>query len=441
MDDSTRPRRIPATRLGRATRLGGMAAGVAGSMALGGLSDLGRGRRPALRELLLTPGNLTRITAELARMRGAAMKLGQLISMETGEMLPPELAAIMARLREGADFMPPGQLKQVLTSEWGAGWLKDFATFGPRPIAAASIGQVHRATLKDGREVAVKVQYPGVARSIDSDVSNVGALIRMSGLLPKGFGIAPYLAEARTQLHEETDYLAEAAHLDAFRGLLAGVTRFAIPEGIATLTTPRVLTMTFLPGTPVEEAENQPQEVRDRIATDLIDLTLSELLAFGLMQTDPNFANYRFDAQAGRIVLLDFGATRALSPETTARYRQMLEAGRSGDRAGLSAAAASLGLTEEATAPHHRAAILAMVEEAFSAITGTETYDFGDTWLLGDLQRRGIALAEDGFVPPPVPMDVLFIQRKLAGMVLLATRLKARVPVRALLDRHLATSG
>ncbi|NKX42483.1 AarF/ABC1/UbiB kinase family protein, partial [Rhodobacteraceae bacterium R_SAG2] len=104
-------------------------------------------------------------------MRGAAMKLGQLLSMDAGDILPQEFAVILSRLRAEADFMPPRQLKQVLDQNWGEGWQKQFRRFDVRPIAAASIGQVHRAILPDGRDVAVKVQYPGIAQSIDSDLS------------------------------------------------------------------------------------------------------------------------------------------------------------------------------------------------------------------------------------------------------------------------------
>ena len=176
---------VPSHRLSRFGRLGGMTAGIAGNMAMGALAQLGQGQRPKARDLLLTPRNITRVAEQLAQMRGAAMKIGQLVSMDSGEVLPPELAQIMARLRDDAHFMPPAQLKQVLNTEWPANWLRAFRKFDVRPIAAASIGQVHRAQLKGGRDLAIKVQYPGVAKSIDADVANVGALMRMSGLLPK----------------------------------------------------------------------------------------------------------------------------------------------------------------------------------------------------------------------------------------------------------------
>ena len=189
--DDRSPLAVPAKRLTRLGQLGAMTAGVAGNMAANGVVQLGRGQRPSMRGLLLTPSNISRVDDQLAKMRGAAMKIGQLMSMDTGDVLPPELAQIMARLRDNAHSMPPAQLKQVLNTEWKERWLADFAKFDVHPIAAASIGQVHRSQLKAGRDMAIKVQYPGVAKSIDSDVANVGVLMRMSGLLPKGFELAP----------------------------------------------------------------------------------------------------------------------------------------------------------------------------------------------------------------------------------------------------------
>ncbi|MEO1790367.1 MAG: AarF/ABC1/UbiB kinase family protein, partial [Pseudomonadota bacterium] len=271
----SRPVAIPQTRLSRLARLGTMASGVAGGMAVEGVRQLGRGERPELRDLLLTPSNISRVTDQLARMRGAAMKVGQLVSMDTGDVLPPELAQIMARLRAEADHMPPKQLKSVLNATWGPDWLKPFRRFDVRPIAAASIGQVHRAQTRDGRDLALKIQYPGVRRSIDSDVTNVGALIKVSGLLPPGLDMGPLLDEARKQLHEETDYAREGAQLRRFGALMADVPDVVLPELAEDLTTETVLAMSFVAGTPVEEMADAPQEVRDRIGASTVSVVRS----------------------------------------------------------------------------------------------------------------------------------------------------------------------
>ncbi|NBD30322.1 MAG: AarF/ABC1/UbiB kinase family protein [Alphaproteobacteria bacterium] len=428
---------VPSHRLGRSVRLGGLAMGLAGRMARDGLAGLGRGQRPDRRDLLLTPANLHRITNELARMRGAAMKVGQLVSMDAGAILPPDLAEIMARLRDGADFMPPKQLKSVLNAAWGPDWLRRVAQFDVRPIAAASIGQVHKARLRDGRRIAIKVQYPGIARSIDSDVANVGSLIRLSGLAPRGLELAPLLAEARAQLHAETDYAAEATHMSRFADLLSDDPRFALPRPLPELTTQTVLTMDFVTGTPIEALSEAPQARRDHAVEALFDLLLREIFVFGLVQTDPNFGNYLHDDETGQIALLDFGATRALAPWVVAAYGALIRTGMAGRRDDMVTAAIRLGLLDDSLRPDHRARVIAMMETAFVDLRQHPVYDFSDQRLAQTLQAEGMALVQEGLAPAPPPADVLFLQRKIGGLYPLAARLGARVPLHDLLDRHL----
>jgi predicted unusual protein kinase regulating ubiquinone biosynthesis (AarF/ABC1/UbiB family) len=428
---------VPSSRISRLTRLGAMTAGVAGNMAWNGAAQMGQGRRPSLRSLLLTPGNVSRIADQLAQMRGAAMKVGQLVSMDTGDVLPPELTEIMGRLRQDAHFMPPRQLKEVLERNWPTGWLTQFRHFDVRPMAAASIGQVHRAQLKDGRDLAIKIQYPGVARSIDSDVANVGALIRMAGLLPAGFDLAPYLEAACAQLHEETDYLLEANQLKAFRALLKGDDRFCLPEVHEGWSTREILSMSFVEGAAIESTFDLPQEVRNRIAHTLFDLLLSELFSFGLMQTDPNFANYRYDRAEGRIILLDFGATRRLEPGIVDQYRRLLRAGMTRDREALHAVSLEIGFFDAHTSQVHRDQILRMMAMVFAAVAREAIFDFSRTDLPDRMQNEGMMLAQSGFIPPTLPIDVLYLQRKFGGMFLLAARLSAKVPLRNLLEGYL----
>ena len=414
-----------------------MTVGIAGNIAANGLVQLGQRKRPNMRDLLLTPGNITRVADQLAEMRGAAMKIGQLMSMDSGEVLPPELAQIMARLRDDAHFMPPAQLKQVLNAEWPKGWLQCFETFDVRPIAAASIGQVHRAKLKDGRDLAIKVQYPGVAKSIDSDVANVGALMRMSGLLPKGFELGPYLKAAREQLHEETDYAREAKCLSRFFELVADLPEFDVPAHYSDWCTSNILAMSYVQGVPIETVAGLSQKTRDSVAARLIDLTLKELFTFGVMQTDPNFANYLYSEETGSIVLLDFGATRQIDAEVVDQYRRIMRYGLSGDLDGIAAVAGEIGFFDTTILDRHQAQVTEMIGLVFSALKNERPFEFAGNALSKQMQIKGQALAEDGFVPPPVPIDILLLQRKFGGMFLLAKNLKARVDVVAQLEDHL----
>lgn len=241
MNTMARATAVPGGRLARLARLGSLATGVAGGMIAEGARQLAAGKRPTVGDLVLTPANARRVADQLAQLRGAAMKVGQLMSMDAGNLLPPELAAILARLREDARTMPMSQVVQVLETHWGQGWEQGFERFSFTPCAAASIGQVHRARTHDGQELAIKLQYPGVRRSIDSDVDNVATLLRVSGLLPRALDLAPLLEEAKRQLHEEADYLREAGNLQRFAGLLGADADFVLPAPVPALTRSDIL--------------------------------------------------------------------------------------------------------------------------------------------------------------------------------------------------------
>jgi predicted unusual protein kinase regulating ubiquinone biosynthesis (AarF/ABC1/UbiB family) len=429
-------RAVPRSRLARAGQFGRLAGGLAGGMLAEGARRLGQGERPKARDLLLTPGNLSRVADRLAHLRGAALKLGQMISLDAGDFLPPELTDILARLRSNAYHMPPPQLAEVLAREWGRDWRRRFRRFQAHPIAAASIGQVHRAETPDGRLLAIKVQYPGVADSIDADVDNVAALLRVSGLLPKELDIAPLLAEAKVQLAREADYHREGAMMGRFAGLLAEDAGFVVPELDPEFTTSRVLAMTFLESRPIETLEEAPQEDRDQVMGALIQLVLRELFEFGIMQTDPNFANYRVMGD-GRLALLDFGAAQEIAPGVQGGYRRLLSAGLARDAATLKSAAVDAGFLGAAAAERHPESLARMIDIILYELHRPGPFDFGDRAFLMTVREEGLKIAADKASWHLPPAELLFVQRKISGMALLAARLKARVDVRGLTERML----
>ena len=441
MDDDDNPKRrhraIPSSRAARLGAFGRLAGGVASGMLGEGARRLARGERPRMRDLVLTPGNVGRLADRLSHLRGAAMKLGQMISMDAGDLLPPELAAILAQLRSQAHRMPPEQLRRVLDSEWGPDWRRRFARFNATPIAAASIGQVHRATLPDGRELAIKVQYPGVRESIDSDVDNVATLLRVSGVLPRELDLAPLLTEAKRQLHEEADYEREAAQMTRFGDWLDGHADYVVPRPLPELTTARVLAMDFIDGIPIEALADAPQEQRDAAMRDLMALVLREMFEFGAMQTDPNFANYRFQPDTGRLVLLDFGAARDVDPATAQGYRSLLSAGLSGDRDAVREAARAAGFLGEAAVARHRPLVDRMIDIVVTEMNRPGPFDFGDRGFVEVLREHGLEMAADRSTWHIPPVETLFVQRKVSGTALLAARLEARVDVRQLVRPYL----
>jgi predicted unusual protein kinase regulating ubiquinone biosynthesis (AarF/ABC1/UbiB family) len=427
---------VPGGRLGRMLRLGGMTSGILGDMVASGVRQIAQGERPHLPAMLLTPRTARRVTRDLGRMRGAAMKLGQMLSMDTGVILPPEMTAIMAALRDEALHMPPKQLQDVLNAEWGKGWHKQFARFDVRPFAAASIGQVHRAQTRDGRDLAIKVQYPNVRASIASDIDNVATLLRLTGLVPREIDLAPVLREAKRQLHGEADYLSEARHLTAFHDLLAGSNAFRLPELHVDLSTPQVLAMSYVESRPIDALAGAPQALRDHLATRLIDLVLRELFAFHLMQTDPNLANYRFDPASRRIVLLDFGAVMAIEPGMAEDFRRLLNAALDRDPAMIHPAMMKIGYFGAATTPRHQALIMEVFDAAMAPLRQSEPFDFSTSDLIERLRDMGLAMAGERdltHVPPPA---TLFLHRKIGGIYLLAAKLRARVRLRPMLERY-----
>ncbi len=434
---TTRPAAVPSHRASRLMHLGGLAVGLAGGMFAEGARRMAQGQLPPVRELLLTPDNAARLADKLSRLRGAAMKVGQLLSMEAGELLPPEFTAALARLREDAHFMPLGQLADVLEANWGSDWERRFQRFGFTPLAAASIGQVHEAVLKDGRRLAVKVQYPGVRRSIDSDVDNVAALLRVLPLLPGEARLDELLAEAKRQLHEEADYLREAEHIRLFNRLLANEPHLMLPEVVDELTTSDVLAMSFVPGVPVESLAGAEQALRDGVAARLVELLLRELLEFGVVQTDPNFANFRYDPDTRRIGLLDFGATRVYPPQRLYQVRALMQAACAGDARGVERAALHAGYLDETDPLPRRRAVAELFLLVAEPARHTGAYDFGRSDLTLRLRDSSYALGFDRGHWRPPPADLIFLHRKLAGCFLLCARLEARVDVAGLMARQL----
>jgi len=422
-------RAVPSRRLSRLAGLGGMAANVAGGMMLSSAKQLASGKRPKLSDLVMTPKNARKVTRQLSNMRGAAMKIGQMISMDSGDFLPKEFADILARLRADAQHMPGPQLDGVLRAQWGEGWQAQFKEFDYHPIAAASIGQVHYAELPDGETLAIKVQYPGVRDSIDSDINNVASLLRMTGLVPSTLDIKPVIEEGRVQLHQEADYLREAEYLSRFGELLAGDNNFEVPDYYPDLSTDKILTMSYLEGTPIEDMADAPQETRDRIIYLLIDLLLSELFVFKTMQTDPNFANYQYNEETDKLVLLDFGASRDIEDTLSAAYQNLMQTVVSGRTEETYAAAMAMGLIAEGIPDKYQAIVLELLGMVREPLSRDAPFDFGDNNIALDMRETAMELAGKRELWHVPPSETIFIQRKFGGIYMLATRLKARVNI------------
>lgn len=428
---SAQSSRVKSGRLGRLGQMGRLATGLAGGVVSEGARQFAQGKRPQWRELMLTPGNLGRVADQLAQLRGAAMKVGQLLSMDTGQLLPPELSGLLDRLRSEGYAMPTRQLREVLVREWGPDWQARFNDFDLRPIASASIGQVHKALTHDGRWLAVKVQYPGIVNSIDSDVDNVASLLRLSGLLPKALDLTPLLAEAKAQLHAETDYQREAEAMSRYQALVGASSDLAVPGVEAEYSTARVLAMQYMPGQPVDQLGAYTQATRNHVVSRLFDLLFHELFEFQWVQTDPNFANFLYDHESQRMTLLDFGAMRAYPDAVVAGYRDLLRACVAGDEDAMFQAAQTIGYFDQSVTEEQKQTVLSLFYIATEPLRHEGAYAFGASDLATRIREKGLALSFEQEYWHTPPVDALFLHRKLAGVYLLAHRL----------DVHLDMSG
>jgi predicted unusual protein kinase regulating ubiquinone biosynthesis (AarF/ABC1/UbiB family) len=435
--------RVPAGRVERLARLGWLAAELAaGGLYEGARRALGAGAAAAgTASALLSPANAQRLARRLSQLRGAAMKLGQLLSLESADILPPEFAEALAALRASADTMPVSQLRRVLGREYGKGWEERFERFDFEPLAAASIGQVHAARTRDGRELALKIQYPGVAKSIDSDVDNVATLLHASRILPVQIDVSAIVAEAKRQLRQEADYLAEAASLRRFAALVADEPRLWVPGVHDDFSTRRVLAMDFARGVPIEELAERavPQARRDAAGALLQELMFREIFEFRFVQTDPNFANYRIEPETGRLLLLDFGATREYDPGFVSHYADLCRGAMRNDRAAVRDAAVAIGYLRRDDPEERVRAAVELMLLVCEPLRHAGPYDFARTTLAVRARDAGFDLAfRKGFLRAP-PAETVFLHRKLAGTFMLSGRIRARVDVRAILEPMLRT--
>lgn len=423
---------VPSGRLSRIAHLGSLVTRVAGGVVAEGVRQYSHGHRPSPKDLLLTPANVKRVADKLAHLRGAAMKVGQLLSMDAGDLLPAELTELLSQLRSSATPMPMLQLADVLEQSFGNDWQSSFQQFNFTPIAAASIGQVHRAVQHDGRVIALKIQYPGVAKSIDSDVDNVVSLLKLSRLLPAGLDLTELIAEAKVQLHAEADYQQEASHLRYYREALSDNKRIRVPQYMPELSTEHVLGMSYEQGVALENVANLSLAIRQQVAETLLSLFFQELFEFRRVQTDPNFANYLYDASTSQLVLLDFGATRVYSKAISDAYQTLFKAGVRGDSFLMEEAARQIGYFSESVSDLQVESVMRLFDLALEPLTVDE-YDFSSTDLARRLRDQGMALSfGQGYWHSP-PVDALFLHRKLAGLYLLFARLKVKVNCQGLL--------
>ena len=433
-----RESKVPSTRISRIWNYSGLAVGMfAGAIGEGLSRAVGGGGQGSM---MLSAANMERLVAKLSRMRGAALKIGQMLSFQDAKMLPAPIQEVLQRVQDRADYMPGWQRDKVLVSNLGPEWRDLYSEFEEKPIAAASIGQVHRATLKsNGAKVAVKIQFPGVADSINSDLDNLAILLNATSLLPKGLYLNKTIDNARTELGWECDYTREAECAQRYRELLEGEQDvFLVPRVYTEGCGPQVLTMEYMEGIGVTRVTSFDQEQRDWIGTQILRLCLREITEFKFMQTDPNWTNFQYNAATNKLELLDFGASREYPDKFITLYVQLLEAASRTDKAMVKTLSEELGyLTgheSKAMLDAHTTSVLTLAEPFLKS--APEVYDFRDQTITERVKEQIPVMIRERLAPPPE--ETYSLHRKLSGAFLLCARLGSRVRCRELFEEALA---
>lgn len=333
---------LPRRALSRSVRLASLPAGFAGRTAVG----LGKriGGRPAEAVAAeMQARTAEQVFAVLGQLKGGAMKVGQAMSIFEAA-LPEDVAgpyrATLTRLQDSAPPLPTASVHAVLTRELGPDWRKSFASFDDAPVAAASIGQVHRGTWADGRAVAVKVQYPGAAQALVSDITQVSRMARLAGGWIPGLDLGPVLAELKERLVEELDYTVEASSQRAFAEAFRDDPDFAVPDVLAS--TEKVIVSEWLDGEPLSTViASGTQQERDLAARRYLEFLLLGPAEVGLLHADPHPGNFRLTPD-GRFGVLDFGAVKRLPDGMPPQVGRLLGVALSDDADGVVA-----GLREE----------------------------------------------------------------------------------------------
>ncbi|PWN52381.1 ABC1-domain-containing protein [Violaceomyces palustris] len=439
--------KVPSSRLGRLFHYGGLGAGLA--LGAAGQYLRGGGGTAAHRDgggkgnsLFMSEQNVARLVDKLSTMRGAALKLGQFLSIQDANVLPPQIESVMLRVQNSANYMPKWQMERVMREELGEGWRNQFESFDEVPFAAASIGQVHSAVLRKdhedkelaGKRVAVKVQFPGVKESIKSDLSYLRWLVSASALLPKGLFLDNTIRVMSRELEDECDYVREAEMGRKFGKLLEGNKVFEVPRIVDSLCSGRVLTTEMMRGRPLTQAGRYSQEKRDQIAKSILELSLRELFSWRLMQTDPNWTNFLYNERNGKIQLIDFGATREYSKAFMDEWFQMLQAAIRGDRQACVEWSEKVGyLTGAESQPMRDAHVDSMIAlgEPFRS-DAPDPYPFEKQTITDRVRAQIPLMLRERLTPPPE--ETYSLNRKLSGAFLLCARLKAHVSCRGMME-------
>lgn len=391
---------------------------------------------------------------ELGRLKGSVMKVGQMLSVYGQYFMPPEVIEVLQSLQDDSPAVAWEELEPVLVQRLGSERLADLE-IDSEPLAAASLGQVHRARRRsDGRELCIKIQYPGVAEAINSDINTLTRLVRLARLVPRGVELNAVMHEVREMIYREVDYVHELRMTREYAERLADDDRFVVPEVFPEYSTDMVLTTSYEAGAHVrsEAVTSLPQQRRNRLGQNALELFFAEFFDWGRVQTDPHFGNYRVrlseDGQ-DQLVLLDFGAVREFEPAFRESYLDIVSGAWRGDADQIIKGAVGIGLlrpdSPQSVFDNFADVGFLMIEPFAESppgrlLTEDGAYRWGESdlpWRVSTAMSRA-AISRWFRIPP---REIVFLHRRLGGVFVLLMVLAAEIHGRPLLERNLQQFG
>jgi predicted unusual protein kinase regulating ubiquinone biosynthesis (AarF/ABC1/UbiB family) len=375
------------------------------------------------------------VTRTMGDMKGAVMKFGQILSLMSG-VLPDEMTAQLASLQANAPPMAYSLVEEVFEREYGVPPHRLFQRFEKEPFAAASIGQVHRAQLRDGARVAVKVQYPGVREAIEHDLANVGLMVTLAGALSRGLDAAPIVRDLKEGILGELDYEREAASQRRFYERFAGHAFIRVPRVYDELTRPHVLVQEYIDGRPFSSAMAMDQASRDRIGEIIFRYCFGSIYRFKLFNGDPHPGNYLL-LDDGSVGFVDYGCIAEFSDEAIAGFKRVIRALFAEDLAGWRRSVEAIGILH-AEAPFTTAELFEHMHWYWKPILAPEM-TFTPELAAEMVRRNTMSTGQGGRINQHcnVPEGMVFLTRINFGLAGLLANLRAHGPWRAIVAEYI----
>ncbi|MBC7419368.1 MAG: AarF/ABC1/UbiB kinase family protein [Bdellovibrio sp.] len=378
---------------------------------------------------------------ELGELKGSLMKAGQMLSMYGEYFFPPQANQILKSLQSDSPSIEWKTMHTYLKKYLSRDLLAELE-IDPVSIGSASMGQVHKARVKaTGEIVAIKIQYPDLEKAIDSDISALKKLLKLTKLIPAGLDLSAVFEEVKSMLRQELDYENEARLTMMYRDLIKDDPRYVVPKVFLRYSNRQVLTTEYLEGLKADHplVQSLSQKRRDQLSESFLDLYFKEIFQWNLIQTDPHLGNYKIQIDSlgdDRLVLLDFGACREFSTEFMHNYRRMIKGSILRDRKMFMAAAKELGFIIEGDKADYIKAFEDFCYETVEPFTVDGTYHWKDSDLPGRVVKKAIQFKNFDLRSPP--REILFLDRKTGGVFIFLSVMKADINSRKVIDPYLA---